>query len=50
MCQVADYRRANNALEACVYCFSSQRRPRHLTLAIGQTCYLMLPPRWATLE
>lgn len=43
--QIADYCRATNALEACAYCFTSKRRARHLTVAIGQTAYLMLPPR-----
>ena len=43
--QVSDYRRAASALDACTYCFASSRRPRHLTIAIGQTCYVMLPPR-----
>ena len=38
-------RRATNALEACPWCFSSKRRPKHLTVSIGQTAYLMLPPR-----
>ena len=39
-------RRASNAVDACAYCFSSKRRLRHLTVAIGQTAYLMLPPKW----
>ena len=43
--QVADYRRAASALDGCASCFASSRRPRHLTIAIGQTCYVMLPPR-----
>ena len=38
-------RRASNALEACAWCLSSNRRPKHLTVSIGQTAYLMLPPR-----
>lgn len=42
-------RRASNAVDACTFCFSSKRRPRHLTIAIGQTAYLMLPPKCAAL-
>jgi hypothetical protein len=31
--------------EQCRLCFSSSNRPRHLTLSIGQSSYLALPPR-----
>ncbi len=33
------------ALDACALCIASTRRPRHLTLAIGQASYLMLPAK-----
>ena len=38
-------RRANNALQSCAWCFSNAGRPKHLTVSIGQTAYLMLPPK-----
>ena len=44
---IADARRMGSALDACTLCITSARRPRHLTLAIGQASYLMLPARWA---
>lgn len=28
--------------DACAYCFASSRRPRHLTIAVGQATYLAL--------
>ena len=31
--------------DACTLCFGSGRRPKHLTLAIGESMYLALPPR-----
>ena len=40
-------RRATNALESCPWCFSNKGRPKHLTVSIGQTAYLMLPPKYA---
>ncbi len=43
--QVSEFHKVNRMLEACVYCFSSARRPKHLTLSIGQTVYLGLPHR-----
>ncbi len=42
-------RRATNALESCPWCFSNKGRPKHLTISIGQTAYLMLPPKYARL-
>jgi Protein similar to CwfJ C-terminus 1 len=42
---IADARRMGSALDACTLCITSARRPRHLTLAIGQASYLMLPAR-----
>lgn len=44
---IADSRRLSAALERCQLCISSQRRPRHLTLAIGEASYLMLPQKYA---
>lgn len=42
---IADSRRLGRALEGCHLCITSPRRPKHLTLAIGQASYLMLPAR-----
>lgn len=47
---IADSRRLSAALERCQLCISSQRRPRHLTLAIGEASYLMLPQKYAFLS
>lgn len=30
--------------ERCQFCFSNPSRPKHLTVSIGNSCYLMLPP------
>lgn len=43
--QIADHRRVTNAVDRCPLCFSSTRRPRHLTISLGQTAYLALPAR-----
>eukprot|EP00884_Botryococcus_braunii_P013106 jgi/Botrbrau1/21797/Bobra.0190s0022.1 len=43
--QVSEYRKATSATDNCTYCLASARRPRHLTVAIGQVAYLMLPLR-----
>ncbi|KAK9823428.1 hypothetical protein WJX72_002672 [[Myrmecia] bisecta] len=43
--QVSDYMRTSSILDNCARCFASARRPRHLTISIGQTAYLMLPER-----
>ena len=45
---IADSRRLTKALEGCSLCITSARRPKHLTLAIGQASYLMLPARCPT--
>lgn len=42
---IADAKRMGKALDACNLCITSSRRPRHLTLAIGQASYLMLPAK-----
>lgn len=44
--QISDYHRVNRLLDACVWCLASSRRPKHLTLSIGQTVYLGLPHRY----
>uniref|UniRef100_A0A061SMS2 CwfJ-like protein n=1 Tax=Tetraselmis sp. GSL018 TaxID=582737 RepID=A0A061SMS2_9CHLO len=43
--QVADYRRMQSTQDRCHFCFGGQARERvkHLTIAIGQTAYLVLP-------
>lgn len=43
--QIADHRRAANAVDRCSLCFSSASRPRHLTVSLGQTAYLAIPAR-----
>jgi len=43
--QVAAFNRQQKAEDACQYCPSNTRRPRHLTIAAGTAAYLMLPPR-----
>jgi hypothetical protein len=40
--QVAAFNRQQKAEDACGSCFSSARRPRHMTIAIGQSTYLSL--------
>ncbi|KAI5067605.1 hypothetical protein GOP47_0018133 [Adiantum capillus-veneris] len=30
--------------ERCQFCFNNQSRPKHLTISIANSCYLMLPP------
>ncbi|MCO5611201.1 hypothetical protein L7F22_065451 [Adiantum nelumboides] len=30
--------------ERCQFCFNNQARPKHLTISIANSCYLMLPP------
>ena len=45
--QISDLHRSNKALDACNLCFSSGRRSKHLTVALGQTAYLALPDRCA---
>ncbi|GBF94032.1 hypothetical protein Rsub_07300 [Raphidocelis subcapitata] len=40
--QIASFQRQQKAEDACAHCFSSSRRPRHLTIAIGQSTYLAL--------
>lgn len=47
---VADSRRLSAALERCQLCISSHRRPKHLTLAIGEASYLMLPQKGHLVE
>ncbi len=43
--RVSDYQRMTSAQDQCNLCFASARRPRHLTISIGQSAYLLLPPR-----
>jgi hypothetical protein len=42
---VASFNRQQKAEDACNHCFSSSRRPRHMTIAIGQSTYLALVPK-----
>ncbi|MEW5298260.1 MAG: hypothetical protein WDW36_001405 [Sanguina aurantia] len=43
--QISDHSRILKAEDACTYCVASARRPRHLTISLGQSTYLMVPPR-----
>ncbi|KAK9827469.1 hypothetical protein WJX74_004333 [Apatococcus lobatus] len=43
--RIADYKRMTSAQDQCNLCFASPRRSRHLTISIGQSAYLLLPPR-----
>ncbi|KAH7294786.1 hypothetical protein KP509_27G018900 [Ceratopteris richardii] len=38
------HRRIVTQEERCQFCFNNQSRPKHLTLSIANSCYLMLPP------
>ena len=48
--RVSDYQRMTSAQDQCNLCFASPRRPRHLTISIGQGAYLLLPPRYASVK
>lgn len=48
--QVSDQRRLNTLLSGCEFCVDSPRRPRHLTVALGNHAYLRLPPRGRIVE
>ncbi|XP_024526774.1 CWF19-like protein 2 [Selaginella moellendorffii] len=41
---VSQYNRIQTQNERCRYCFENSSRPKHLTIAIGNFTYLMLPP------
>lgn len=44
---IVDHRRFSTAADQCALCFASNKRLRHLTVAIGQGSYLALPARCA---
>lgn len=48
--RISDLRRTNRAQDACEFCLSSAKRPRHLTVAVAQTTYLFLPRRYVSLS
>lgn len=43
--QIKDYKRLSSALKQCRLCFTSDSRPKHLTVSIGTAAYLALPER-----
>ncbi|KAH7296367.1 hypothetical protein KP509_26G021200 [Ceratopteris richardii] len=41
---INSYKRIVTQEERCQFCFNNQSRPKHLTISIANSCYLMLPP------
>lgn len=47
---VRDHKRIITQQERCQFCFVNPSRPKHLTISIANSCYLMLPPREPLVE
>uniref|UniRef100_A0A6B2LAU4 Cwf19-like C-terminal domain-containing protein n=1 Tax=Arcella intermedia TaxID=1963864 RepID=A0A6B2LAU4_9EUKA len=42
---IKDYHKQNEKEKSCYYCFSNKKIPKHLIMSLGNTTYLMLPPK-----
>lgn len=40
---ISDHKKLARRLESCQFCFGNKELPKHLLIAIGKKCYLMLP-------
>lgn len=40
---MTDHKKLARRLESCQFCFGNKELPKHLLIAIGKKCYLMLP-------
>lgn len=48
--QIQDHKRLESVTGACELCADSARRPKHLTIALGNLTYLRLPSRGRLLD